>query len=402
MWNRQFLKEVWKELLANKINFIFILLTLTFSLTALNTIYALGKSAEKQILDVLNNLNFGKDALLILAGGQRMFGITTSRTDTLKLSDVYAIKRLSCVKDTTAFTVGRVEVSYKGQAEVIRVDGVEPNYTRANNWDLYAGRFFQEEDLENLNKVAVLGFEVAKRFGFSNVLGEQIKVQGQFYTVIGIFEKKGSVGHFPLDERIFVPLTTAQKRLFNQDYIRGVKVILHEGVDLTQCLQEIRKILRTRHNLYGVAPDDFRIITPDLVIARHTATAKTLSLFLLSIALISLIISGVIIMNLMMASIEEKAGIIALRIALGANQFQIIKHYLYMAFLIALISGVIGWFLSALLMSLLSLFTPLKPLFSWGTFGVSLLFSTTTCIIFSIYPAYKATKIDPAILLKGL
>ncbi|MFN3406732.1 MAG: ABC transporter permease [Caldimicrobium sp.] len=391
-----------KELLSNKINLIFILLTLTFSLTALNTIYALGKSAEKQILDVLNNLNFGKDAILILAGGQRMFGITTSRTDTLKLEDIEAIKRLTCVKDTTAFTFDRVEVSYKGRAELIRLDGVEPNYTKANNWGLYAGRFFQEEDLKNLNKLVVLGYEVAKRFGFTDVLGEQIKVQGQYYTVIGIFEKKGSVGHYPLDERIFVPLTTAQKRIFNQDYIRGAKVILHEGTNLPQCIEEIRKILRTRHNLYGFEPDDFRIITPDLVIARHTATAKTLSIFLLSIALISLIISGVIIMNLMMASIEEKAGIIALRIALGANQYQIIKHYLYMAFLIAIISGVLGWILSVFLMSLLSLFTPLKPLFSWGTFGVSLLFSTATCVIFSIYPAFKATQIDPAILLKSL
>ncbi|MFN4197301.1 MAG: ABC transporter permease, partial [Caldimicrobium sp.] len=239
-------------------------------------------------------------------------------------------------------------------------------------------------------------------FGFSEVLGEQIKVQGQFYTVIGIFEPKGSVGHIPLDERIFVPLTTAQKRILNRDYISGAKVILYEEADLSQCIQEIRKILRTRHNLYGFEPDDFKILTPDFIIARHAATAKTISVFLLSIALISLIISGVIIMNLMMASIEEKAGIIALRIALGANQYQIIKHYLYMAFLIALISGVLGWILSILLMGLLSLFTPLKPLFSWGTFGLSLLFSTATCVIFSIYPAFKATQIDPAILLKSL
>lgn len=402
MFSKYFLKEVFKELLSSKINFIFIMLSLTFSLTALNTIYALGKSAEKQILDTLANLNFGKDALLILAGGQRMFGLTTTRTDTLKLSDVEAIEKLSCVKITTAFTVGRVEIAFKDKVEKIRIDGVQPNYTMANNWNLFIGRFIQEEDVKNLNKVVVLGYEIAKRLGLNKIVGEKVKIQDQYYTVIGILEKKGSIGHFPLDERIFVPLTTAQRRILNQDYLRGVKVILQEEVDLNNCAEEIRKILRKRHHLYGIAPDDFRIVTPDFILARHTATSKTLSVFLLSIALISLIISGVIIMNLMMASVEEKSGIIALRIALGATSYQIIKHYLCMALFMALISGILGWILSLLLMGLLSFITPLKPLFSWVTFILSLIFSGVTCIVFSIFPALKATKIDPVLLLKSL
>ncbi len=395
-------REIFRELLSNKVNFLFILLALTFSLTALNTIYALGKSAEKQILDTLANLNFGKDALLILAGGQRMFGITTTRIDTLRLSDVEAIEKSKCVKMTTAFTFGNIEIAHKDKAEKIRIDGVLTNYLIANNWNILKGRFFTEEDIKNFNKVAVMGYEVAKRWGGDNILGQKIRIQGQYYTVIGILEKKGSIGHFPLDERVFVPLTTAQRRIFNQDYIRGIKVILYENSNLENCAQQIRKILRKRHKLHGIAPDDFRIITPDLVVARHTATAKTLSTFLLAIAIISLIISGVIIMNLMMASVEEKAGIIALRIAVGASSRDIIKHYLIMALLIAFISGVIGWILSLLLMALLSLLTSLKPLFSWGTFLLCLLFSTVTCLVFSFFPAYRATKIDPAILLKSL
>ncbi|MFN3921708.1 MAG: ABC transporter permease [Caldimicrobium sp.] len=398
---RYYIKEVFKELLSSKINFVFIMLALTFSLTALNTIYALGKSAEKQILDTLANLNFGKDALLILAGGQRMFGLTDTRTDTLKLLDAEAIEKLSCVKTTTAFTVGSVEMAFKGRAEKVRLDGIQPNYTIANNWNLYIGRFIQEEDIKNLNKVVVLGYEVAKRFGF-NLVGEKIKIQDQYYIVIGILEKKGSVGHFPLDERIFVPLTTAQRRILNQDYIRGIKVILQERADLNRCAEEIRKILRKRHQIQGFAPDDFRIITPDLIVARHMATSRTLNVFLLNIAFISLIISGVIIMNLMMASVEEKAGIIALRRALGATSYQIITHYLLMALIMAIISGVTCWILSMFLMILLSLITPLKPLFSWGTFLLSIIFSTITCVVFSIFPALKATKIDPAILLKSL
>lgn len=378
------------------------ILALTFSLTALNTIYALGKSAEKQVLDTLANLNFGKDALLILAGGSRVMGLSTSRTDTLKLEDVSALERLSQVKMTSPFTGGVIEVAYKGKAEKLRVDGVWPIYLEANNWKVERGRFFTEAEADHLEKVAVLGFDLVKKLGMKNPLGEKIRIQDQYYTIVGVLEKKGSLGHYPLDERIFVPLQTAQRRIFNQDFIRGVKVLFFEGTDLKTAVEEIRKLLRFRHKLYGITPDDFRIITPDMAVARFTATSKTLSLFLLSIALISLVISGVIIMNLMTASVEEKAGIIALRIAVGATSRQIINHYLYTAIFIALFSGCIGWILSLLIMKILALITPLKPLFSWGTFLLSLGFSGLTCVTFSLFPAIRASKIDPAILLKGL
>ncbi len=400
--NRFLLREILKELFSNKINLFFMILALTFSLTALNTIYALGKSAEKQVLDTLANLNFGKDALLVLAGGSRVMGLSISRSDTLKLEDVSALERLSKVKMASPFTGGVIEVAYKGRAEKLRVEGVLPIYLEANNWKVERGRFFTEAEAEHLEKVAVLGFDLIKKLGMKNPLGEKIKIQDQYYTIIGVLEKKASLGHYPLDERIYVPLQTAQRRIFNQDFIRGVKVLFFEGTDLKTAVEEIRNLLRFRHKLYGITPDDFRIITPDMAVARFTATSKTLSFFLLSIALISLVISGVIIMNLMTASVEEKAGIIALRIAIGATPRQIINHYLYTAILIALISGCIGWILSLLIMKGLAMITPLKPLFSWGTFLLSLGFSALTCVIFSLFPAIRASKIDPAILLKGL
>lgn len=400
--NKFHLKEIIRELIANKMNIFFITLALVFSLTAINTIYALGKSAERQILNTLANLNFGKDALLILAGGSRVMGITTTRSDTLKLDDIKAIAKLEFVKMTSPFTGGLVEVAYKDRAEKLIVDGVLPIYLEANNWQVILGRFISDEDIANLNRVVVLGYDIAKRFGSFNILGEKIKIQGHYYEIIGILEKKGSIGHFPLDERLFIPLTTSQRRLFNQDYLRGAKVILHEGTDLSIAVREIRKILRERHGLYGIAPDDFRIVTPDMVVARHTETSRTLSSFLLAIGFISLIISGVIIMNLMTASVEEKAGIVALRIALGATSWSIIKHYMIYALFIAIFSGFVGWILSLGVMLVLSKSTPLKPLFSWGTFLLSLLFSTITCIAFSILPAIKASRIDPAILLKSM
>lgn len=400
--NRFFIKEVLRELLANKVNLFFIILALTFSLTALNTIYALGKSAEKQILDFLANLNFGKDAALVLAGGSRMMGLAITRSDTLKMEDVRAVDKFEFVKMVSPFVGGVVEVSSRGKVEKLRVDGVLPIYSIANNWQVIKGRFINEEDVKNLKRVAVLGSEIVKKMGFKNPIGEKIMIGDQEYTIIGVLEKKGSLGHYPLDERILVPLSTAQRKIFNIDYLRGFKIVFFEETDLNQAVKTIKKLLRERHHISEFEPEDFRIITPDMAVERFTRTSKTLSAFLLSIALISLVISGVIIMNLMTASVEEKVGIIALRIALGAKKRDILLHYLISALIIASICGIIGWIISLFLVKVISFFTPLKPLFSWGTFLLSLGFSIFTCIIFGIFPALKATKVDPAILLKSL
>jgi putative ABC transport system permease protein len=401
----QFLKDILKELLSNKVNSFFMFLALTISLIALNTIYSLGLSAKKQVLDSLASVQFGKDAMLILAGGGRIIGLTTTRTDTLKLEDVEELEKLDFVKLASPMVRGTLEVSYKDFAEKIIVDGVFPNYTVANNWYPKIGRFIDERDFKNMTKVCVLGADIPEKLNkkdIKNILGDKIKIAGEYFEIVGVLESKPSFGHYRRDERIVIPFTTAQRRVFNKDYIDGVKLLFREGTDMKLAEAKIREILRKRHSLYGIEPDDFRIITPELAISVFTKTLRTINVFLLVIALISLVISGVIIMNLMYANIEEKAPIIALRIALGATSKKIIEHYLIMSLFVAFISGFAGWILSLILMEIISLFTPLKPIFSWWIFLLSFSFASFTAISFTLIPAIKASQIEPAILLKSL
>jgi len=340
--------------------------------------------------------------MLIIAGGGRIVGLTTTRTDTLKLEDVEEIKKLDFVKLASPMSRGDLEVSYKDFAEKIRIEGVLPNYTVANNWYPRIGRFINERDLETMAKVCVVGADIPKKLNNQNILGERIKIAGENFEVVGILEPKPSFGQFRRDERILIPFTTAQRRVFNKDYIDAVKLLFREGTDIKMAEKKIREILRKRHNLTGIEPDDFRIITPDLFISTFTKTSRTINVFLLAIALISLTISGVIIMNLMYANIEEKAPIIALRIALGATPLKVIKHYLLMSLFVAIVCGFAGWILSLILMKVISFFTPLKPIFSWEVFLISFFFSTFTSIIFTLLPAIKASNIEPALLLKSL
>lgn len=402
MFTLAFIKEVFKELISNKINLFFMLLALIISLTALNTIYSLGLSAKQQILENLANLQFGKDALLVIAGGGKLIGLTTTRSDTLKVEDAEAISKLDFVLIASPISMGTLEVSYKGQTEKLRVQGVLPNYTIANNWYPQKGRFINERDIKTLAKVCVVGAYLPEKFHIKNPIGEKLKIQGQYYTIVGVLEPKAILGHFRRDERVLLPLTTAQRRVFNRDWISAIKFVFKPNTDMKLAVKNIRKILRTRHKLYGIQPDDFRIITPEMAIEVFTKTSRTISVFLITVSLISLIISGVIIMNLMYSNIEEKASIIALRIALGAKENQIILHYLLMATFIALISGIIGWLLSNILIALITHFTPLKAYFSFYIFLFSLTFAFITCILFSLIPAIKAAKIEPALLLKNL
>jgi len=396
------IKEAKKELFSNKVNLFFMLLSLVISLTALNTIYSLGVSAKEKIIDILENFQFGKDAMIIVAGGGKIIGLTTTRSDTLKLGDVKVLERLDFVTLASPISLGYLDVSYKGTAQKMRVEGVYPNYTKAVNWYPQVGRFITKKDLKDLAKVCVIGSAVPKELKMKKVLGAYLKIAGEYFKVVGVLQPKTFFGHFRRNERVLIPLTTAQKRIFNRDYLSAVKLLFRPGTNMQAAKKVIRKILRKRHHLYGIAPDDFRMITPELAIAVFTKAITTINVFLLAISVISLTISGVIIMNLMYATIEEKAPIIALRIAVGAKASDIICHYITMALLIALMGGLIGWFFSAILIKLIGLTAPFKLKLHFSTFVLSLVFATATCIAFSLLPALRATRVEPSVLLKSL
>ena len=399
---RGVLKETLRELLSSKVNLVFMILAMVISLTALNTIYSLGMSAKHQIVKILESVQFGKDAMVIVAGGGKIIGLTTTRSDTLKMGDVKALEKLDFVRLASPISLGYKDVSYRGTVEKMRVEGVWPNYTIATNWYPELGRFITEEDLKSKAKVCVIGSAVPKKFHMKKVLGSYIKIEGQYFEVVGVLEPKTFFGHFSRNERILIPLTTAQKRVFHVDYLSAVKLLFRPGTDMKIAKRVIRKLLRKRHHLFGIAPDDFRIITPELALSVFSKAITTINMFLLSISIISLTISGVIIMNLMYANIEEKAPIIALRIAIGASSFDIVLHYLVMSLWIAFISGFLGWLFSIGILKLISMLSPLKPEFSLSSFVLSFCFAGGTCTLFTLIPAIRASRVEPSLLLKSL
>ncbi len=395
----QLLGEAWRELVSSKLNLFFMAFGLVVGVAAMTSIHSLGRGTQVAIIQILENLNFGSNAFLILAGGGKFFGPATTRRDTLTLEDMDVLKRLEFVVQISPVQVGMLQVSSPRNAEVTRVIGAYPIYQRINNWQVKEGRFITPWDLKHRAKVCVLGYETARRFFGGEALGKRLRVRGVYFQVVGVLEKKGVIGRYKLDERVIVPLTTSQKRIFNREWIDAAKILAVKGTDLREAKEVVARILRRRHHIGPGDVDDFRIITPDQIVAFLTRASRTLTALLLVISFITLVVSGVIIMNIMYAIVEEKKRIIALRMALGASPGDIMIHYLAITGGVALVGGVGGYLLGLLIVLVISHFSPISGVYDILFLFPSLLFALVTGLLFGLAPARRASKLPPAELL---
>ena len=394
------LKEAFKELLSSKLNLFFMSFGLIVGIAAMTSIYSLGRGTEATIVKILKSLNFGSNSFLILAGGGKFFGPATTRRDTFTLEDVEVIKRLEFVKDVSPVQFKMLPVSSLSKTRVIRVLGVLPVYRTVNNWDVVEGRFITLDDLKRKSKICVIGYDTAKKLFGNNALGKKLRINGIYFEVVGVLEKKGIIGRFRLDDRVLLPLTTTQYRVFNRRWIDAAKVLMFEGTDMKKAREVVANILRKRHHIGPTEVDDFRIITPDQIVEFLTRATKALTVMLLIISLITLVVSGIIIMNIMYAVVEEKSKIIALRMAVGASAKDIVIHYLSIVGVVSLIGGVFGYLAGLFIVFVISAISPVSGVYSISFLFPALVFALVTGLIFGVAPARKAASIPPAELLR--
>ncbi len=401
-WSRTFgiAKDSLREILSSKVNLFFMSFGLIVGICAMVSIYSLGKGAEITVYRILENLNFGSNAFLILAGGGKFFGPAATRMDRFKMEDEEAIERFDFVVEVSPVQLGFLSVASPKNAVNTRVLGVLPVYSRINNWGVWEGRFINHEDVRLKRKVCVLGYDTAKNLLGDDPIGKRVRINGVLFEVVGVLEKKGVIGRFHLDERVLIPLSTARDRIFNRDWLNAAKVLLKSNVDFKRAERAIRNLLRKRHNLLRNEPDDFRIITPDQVMEFLTKATRTLTALLLSISLITLVVSGVIIMNIMYAIVEEKKKIIALRKAYGATNRDILFHYTFMTAVVAFLGGTIGSSIGNAIVAVVSSYTPIDGYYSVAFSVLCVLVAVIASVLFGTAPAKEAAKLPPAEILR--
>ncbi len=397
------IREAISELINSKIYLVFMVCALFIGVSAMIAVYSLGKGFEIQVLKQLESFNFGSNAFLILAGGGKFFGPSTTRSDTLVVEDVEVIKRFYFVRDIDYFQRSFLEVSNGKNTRTTMVFGVTLNYPRVNNWGVSKGRFFTPQDMDSKAKVCIVGADVEDELYGGDAVGKMIRINGVNFLIVGVLERKGAVGSFRADDRVLIPITTANSRVFNRNrsYLDGVKVIFDDRLaDLETIKTLVTNILRERHKLSKDEPDDFRIITPEQIIAFRTQVSRIVTAFLLVISVITIIVGGVVVINIMYANVEDKSRIIAIRMAMGASPKDIFIHYIFVVTFVTFLSGISGIFggiaLSAVVSKLANLYFYIPVGFSF----LVLFIITLVGLFFGIFPSKKASKIPPGILIR--
>jgi putative ABC transport system permease protein len=285
-----------------------------------------------------------------------------------------------------------------------QVSGVTPDFTTVRNWGVAFGDFFDDNALAIQSRVAVIGQSVWERLFPDNdyPIGETIKINSVPFRVIGVMEGKGGAGFGDQDNVVFVPMTTAQTRLFRLRTLSGeyrISVIYAQVVSeerMEEAAQQIALVLRERHDISYRDDDDFTIISQSDILSIFGQITNVLTIFLGSIAAISLLVGGIGIMNIMLVSVTERTREIGLRKAVGAKRRDIMLQFLIEAVVISLIGGMLGLALGAIGAKAVSqLAEELSARLTTQAVGLAIGFSLGVGLFFGIYPATRAARLNP-------
>ncbi len=385
-------------LFANKLRSLLTMLGIIIGVGAVIAMVAVGMGVTQRVTDSIASL--GSNMLIIrpgasMSGGLR--GAAGSRT-TLKYEDAVAVKKKIKDIDYVSPTVQKnYQVVYGNQNWNTSVTGVTQEYMSIRDLKITTGSFITEDDMNTRNRVAVIGMTVASNlFGEANPVGKTIRVNNQPYRVIGVLESKGqsSVGQ-DQDDVVIVPLTTAMDRLLAITYVQTINVQVSSPSKMDDVQANIETLLRQRHHLTGTKSDDFQVQNLTSLMSTMNETTTMLTLFLGSIAAISLIVGGIGIMNIMMVSVTERTREIGIRKALGATFKDIMTQFLIESVVIGVIGGVLGIIFGIVAAQLISKFGDFQTVITVAPILLSFAFSVGIGLFFGIYPARKAALLDP-------
>lgn len=396
MYKESFLMA-WASLIANKLRSILTMLGIIIGVAAVIALVSIGNGVKQDIQDSISSL--GSNLLMVMPGAPRTPGVrpTAGSQKTLKVSDYEAIAKLDGVKAASPYTAGSYVAIYQSKNWTTSVSGVNYNFQDVNNWNMQEGRFISEKNVQNRERIAVVGQTVVKNlFAGEDPVGKEIRVKNIPFRVIGVLESKGNgtMGN-DQDDAIFIPYTTAMERVEGVDYLRMVYVVAKDESGIDRLQSDIENLLRVRHGIKDPELDNFNIQNMKSIMDTMEQTTGTLTLFLGAVAAISLVVGGIGIMNIMLVSVTERTREIGIRKALGATYNVIVTQFLIEAVVISLMGGIIGIALGIGASHLIGTLSGMSTVISIPTIILSFGFSMAIGLVFGIYPARKAAKLNP-------
>ncbi len=356
---------------------------------------SIGEGARQQTLSTISK--FGTNIITVKPGRKKTRHVSSDSVQTLLLSDADAIQdHVALITGVAAQVYRSSQLKFGNKNTNTTVRGTGRDYAKLANFELDRGRYFTKEEIISSRRVAVLGATVVKNlFADENPIGQELKVDGNNYLVVGIMVAKGALSWYDPDDQIFIPITTAQKRLFGMTHVQSIDVQAGKIEDLEIIKKDIDALLRIRHGIHEGEDSDFHVQNSSQWLNSWGDAAKTFTYLLGGIAGISLLVGGIGIMNIMLVSITERTREIGIRIAIGAKKSEIMEQFLIESVLISFIGGGIGIFLGILISRTVSKIGGWETIVSIQSILLAFGFSVAVGIFFGFYPARKAANLNP-------
>ena len=388
------------SLKVNKMRSALTSLGIIIGVGAVIVMLAIGSGANKTVQQNMESM--GSNLLTVRSASAKTGGVSMGMgtKPTLSLKDAYAIERQARGIEAVAPVMNSTkQVMYGNQNWSTSIYGVTETYLYIKNYEIQLGQSFSLDDNRNATKVAIIGSTIERElFGDVNPIGRTIRIGNVPFKVIGTLKTKGQMGHMDQDDIIFIPITTAQRKVFGTDFPGSVNQIIAKASsveDSALAQTDIEEILRFRHNLGKTQENDFEIRNSAEFQEKMKSTVKTFAILLASIASVSLVVGGIGIMNIMLVSVTERTKEIGIRMAIGARAQDIRIQFLIEALVLSLIGGVIGIVAGIVIALLIGTLFNTAVLITIPPILLSFGFSGLVGIGFGYYPAHKASLLNP-------
>lgn len=390
-----------RSLKINKMRSILTSLGIIIGVSAVIIMLAVGSGASKKIAKDMESM--GSNLLMIRSasansGGVRM-GFGTKPSLTLKDADAI-FKNCRGILAVAPYSSGTEQLTYGNQNWSTTVGGTTASYLFIRNYEISNGRNITGEDVQNNAKIAIIGNTVATElFGDVDPINKTMRIGSVPFKIVGLLKTKGQSGMgMDQDDLVFIPITTAQKKVFGTDFPGTVKMINVKATDseiLDSTQEDITDLLKKRHHIGKTQDNDFEIRNLAEMQETIKSSAKTMSILLGAIASVSLLVGGIGIMNIMLVSVTERTKEIGIRMAIGAKASDIRIQFLIESFLLSIIGGIVGVIIGVVGAKSIELFSSMSIAISGFSIALALGFSGAIGVLFGYYPAYKASLLNP-------
>ena len=380
---------------ANLLRATLTMLGIIIGVGAVITMVALGEGAKQSVQDRIQAL--GTDNFTLRPGNFTMGGITRGEAR-LTVEDAEALEQ-------RATTISAIVPEMRGNQQVERgitnaslnVTGTSANWLDVNRFEMDVGRFLTPEDLEGRRKVTVLGAAVLPQLETSaaEVLGDEVTIAGLRFEVVGVMKEKGGATFSNPDEQLLIPLTTARLRVFGRDSLSSITIQAASPRGVDRSMLEIEKLMRRQHRLHEGQENNFRFFRQSSLLSTFEETSRTFAILLAAIAAVSLAVGGIGIMNIMLVSVTERTREIGVRKALGATRRVILSQFLAEALTLCLLGGAIGVAAGFGASHILAQSAGWRTIVTGNSVALAVAVSAGVGIFFGLYPAARASRLDP-------